>query len=220
MAEEDSSKSFLMKHWEGYKDFWGDRFSFLDNYSRFIKRDKPLPSWSEADVEEFIFSHPLHGPTQQRRLIKSFLMRHWEGYKEFWGERFSFLENYLRFIKRDKPLPSWSAADLCVCVCAEADVEEFIAFDPVHGPTLKTAREAAKFGAVGGLIGAVSTAGVTWKYSRSLHGTALSFGAGAVFGWTFGQEVANHWLQLYRMDTMASQVKFMEWWQNKVEGQS
>lgn len=35
---------------------------------------------------------------------------------------------------------------------------------------LKTAREAAKFGAVGGLLGAVSTAGVTWKYSRSLHG--------------------------------------------------
>ncbi|XP_060169970.1 succinate dehydrogenase subunit 6, mitochondrial-like isoform X2 [Lycium barbarum] len=85
---------------------------------------------------------------------------------------------------------------------------------------LRTAREAAKFGAVGGLVGAVSTAGVTWKYSRSLHGTALSFGAGAVFGWTFGQVVANHWLQLYRMDTMASQVKFMEWWQNKVEGQS
>uniref|UniRef100_M1A5G7 Uncharacterized protein n=1 Tax=Solanum tuberosum TaxID=4113 RepID=M1A5G7_SOLTU len=50
-------------------------------------------------------------------------------------------------------------------------------------------------------------------------GTALSLGAGAVFGWTFGQEVANHWLQLYRLDTMAAQVKFMEWWQNKVEGQ-
>ncbi|KAG5578386.1 hypothetical protein H5410_058520 [Solanum commersonii] len=147
---------------------------------------------------------------EENSVSKSFLRRHWEGYKEFWGERFSFLENYSRFIKRDKPLPSWS----------EADVEEFIASEPVHGPTLKTAREAAKFGAVGGLLGAVSTAGVTWKYSRSLHGTALSLGAGAVFGWTFGQEVANHWLQLYRMDTMASQVKFMEWWQNKVERQS
>ncbi|XP_059300291.1 succinate dehydrogenase subunit 6, mitochondrial [Lycium ferocissimum] len=141
---------------------------------------------------------------------QSFLRKHWEGYKEFWGERFSFLDNYSRFIKRDKPLPSWS----------ESDVEEFIASDPVHGPTLKTAREAAKISAVGGVIGAVSTAGVAWKYSRSLHGTALSLGAGAVFGWTFGQEVANHWLQLYRMDTMAAQVKFMEWWQNKAEGQS
>ncbi|KAK6787954.1 hypothetical protein RDI58_016479 [Solanum bulbocastanum] len=140
---------------------------------------------------------------------QSFLRRHWEGYKEFWGERFSFLDNYSRFIKRDKPLPSWS----------DSDVEEFIASDPLHGPTLRTAREATKISAVGGIIGAVSTAGVTWKYSRSLHGTALSLGAGAVFGWTFGQEVANHWLQLYRLDTMAAQVKFMEWWQNKVEGQ-
>ncbi|KAJ8559698.1 hypothetical protein K7X08_003756 [Anisodus acutangulus] len=138
---------------------------------------------------------------------QSFLRKHWEGYKEFWGERFSFLDNYSRFIKRDKPLPSWS----------ESDVEEFIASDPVHGSILKTAREAAKISAVGGIIGAVSTAGVAWKYSRSLHGATLSLGAGAVFGWTFGQEVANHWLQLYRMDTMAAQVKFMEWWQNKVE---
>lgn len=35
---------------------------------------------------------------------------------------------------------------------------------------LKTAREAVKFCAVGGIVGAVSTAGVAWKYSRSLHG--------------------------------------------------
>lgn len=35
---------------------------------------------------------------------------------------------------------------------------------------LRTAREAVKISAVGGIIGAVSTAGVTWKYSRSLHG--------------------------------------------------
>ncbi|KAI5667093.1 hypothetical protein M9H77_16946 [Catharanthus roseus] len=139
---------------------------------------------------------------------KGFLKRHWEGYKEFWGERFSFLDSYSRFIKLDKPLPSWSSAD----------VEEFIASDPVHGPALKTAREAVKFGAVGSLVGAVTTAGWTWKYSRSPHGAALSFGAGAVFGWTFGQEIANHYLQLYRLDTLTAQAKFMEWWQNKVEG--
>uniref|UniRef100_M1A5G5 Uncharacterized protein n=1 Tax=Solanum tuberosum TaxID=4113 RepID=M1A5G5_SOLTU len=64
MAEDSSSsQSFLRRHWEGYKEFWGERFSFLDNYSRFIKRDKPLPSWSDSDVEEFIASDPLHGPT-------------------------------------------------------------------------------------------------------------------------------------------------------------
>ncbi|KAG2674232.1 hypothetical protein I3843_13G110000 [Carya illinoinensis] len=143
-------------------------------------------------------------------LQQSFLKRHWEGYKEFWAERFSFLDNYSRFIKRDKPLPSWSSLD----------VQEFIASDPVHGPTLQTAREAVNFGLTGSVIGAVSTAGVTWKYSRSLHGAGLSFLAGGVFGWTFGHEIANHWLQLYRLDTMAAQVKFMEWWEKKCEGRS
>ncbi|KAK0582593.1 hypothetical protein LWI29_027397 [Acer saccharum] len=85
---------------------------------------------------------------------------------------------------------------------------------------LKTAREAVSFAITGSVIGAASTAGVAWKYSKSPHGTALSLGAGAVFGFTFGQEVANHWYQLYRMDTMAAQVKFMEWWERKSEGQS
>ncbi|KAA8544385.1 hypothetical protein F0562_022397 [Nyssa sinensis] len=138
----------------------------------------------------------------------SFFRRHWEGYKEFWKDRFSILDNYSRFVKRDTPLPSWS----------DSDVEEFIASDPVHGTTLKTAREAAKFSAVGSVIGAVSTAGFAWKYSRSLHGAALSFGAGAVFGWTFGQEIASHGLQLYRLDTMSAQVKFLEWWEKKTDG--
>ncbi|XP_048140391.1 succinate dehydrogenase subunit 6, mitochondrial isoform X1 [Rhodamnia argentea] len=139
----------------------------------------------------------------------SFFRKHWEGWKEFWGERFSFLENYTRFTDRDQPLPSWSASD----------VEEFIASDPVHGPTLKTAREAAKYAAIGSVLGAVTTAGFTWKYSRSLHvGAGLSFAAGAMFGWTFGQEIASHSLQLYRLDTMAAQVKFLEWWENKTGG--
>lgn len=48
--------------WEGYKEFWSERFSFLVNYSRFIKRDKPVTSWSNSDVEEFIASDPVHGP--------------------------------------------------------------------------------------------------------------------------------------------------------------
>ncbi|PSS09433.1 Succinate dehydrogenase [Actinidia chinensis var. chinensis] len=141
---------------------------------------------------------------------ESFFRKHWEGYKEFWTERFSFLDNYSRFVKRDHPLPSWS----------DADVEQFIASDPVNGPTLRTAREAVKYGATGSVIGAVSTAAFAWKYSRSLHGAALSFGAGAMFGWTFGHEFANHWLQLYRLDTMAAQVKFLDWWEKKSAGRA
>ncbi|KAJ1393408.1 succinate dehydrogenase subunit 6, mitochondrial-like [Sesbania bispinosa] len=132
----------------------------------------------------------------------------WEGYKEFWSERFSSLGNYSRFIKRDKPIQSWSSSD----------VEEFIASDPVHGPVLKTAREAVQFGLAGSALGAVFTAGFAWKYSRSLHGTGLSFLAGGVFGWTFGQEIANHALQLYRVDTLAAEAKFLDWWKWKTEG--
>ncbi|KAL3530253.1 hypothetical protein ACH5RR_009575 [Cinchona calisaya] len=84
---------------------------------------------------------------------------------------------------------------------------------------LKTARDAVKYGAVGSAVGAVTTAGWAWKYSKSLHGAGLSLAADTVFGWKFGQEIANHHLQLYRLDTMAAQTKFMEWWQKKVEGQ-
>lgn len=48
-------------------------------------------------------------------------------------------------------------------------------------------------------------------------GAALSSGAGAVFSWTFRHEIANHSLQLYRLDTMAAQVKFLDWWQSKTQ---
>ncbi|RDY08857.1 Succinate dehydrogenase subunit 6, mitochondrial, partial [Mucuna pruriens] len=133
---------------------------------------------------------------------------YWEGYKEFWSERFSFLGNYSKFIKRDKPLPSWSSSD----------VEEFIASDPVHGPVLRSAREAVQIGLTGSALGALFTAGYAWKYSRSLHGAGLSFLAGGIFGWTFGHEIANHALQLYRVDTLASEAKFLEWWSKKTGG--
>ena len=38
---------------------------------------------------------------------------------------------------------------------------------------LKCAREAAKFAATGSAIGAISTAGLAWKYSKSPHGIAI-----------------------------------------------
>ena len=57
------SESFVGKNWNGLKDFWSDRLSFFENYTRFTKRDAPLPSWSSSDVEEFIASDPVHGPT-------------------------------------------------------------------------------------------------------------------------------------------------------------
>lgn len=60
--EDSSSQSFFRRHWEGYKEFWSERFSILDNYSPFIQRQAPLPPWSSSDVEEFIASDPVHGP--------------------------------------------------------------------------------------------------------------------------------------------------------------
>lgn len=57
------SQSFLGGHWDGFKGFWVERLSFLENYTRFTKRDTPLPSWSSSDVDEFIASDPVHGPT-------------------------------------------------------------------------------------------------------------------------------------------------------------
>ncbi|KAL5575062.1 hypothetical protein UlMin_016761 [Ulmus minor] len=72
MADDSSSQSFLRRHWEEYMEFWGERFSFLDNFSRFVNRDKPLPSWSASDVEEFIASDPVHGPTLGFFLINLF----------------------------------------------------------------------------------------------------------------------------------------------------
>ncbi|XP_077224641.1 succinate dehydrogenase subunit [Tasmannia lanceolata] len=134
---------------------------------------------------------------------------YWKNWREYWATRFSILDSYKHIIlAREKPLPKWS----------DSDVEDFINSDPTHGPPLKAARKAAEISATGSAIGAVSTAGLAWKYSKSPHGAALAFGAGAIFGWTFGQEIAGHWLQLYRMDTMAAQLQFFDWWEKKCQG--
>ncbi|XP_031481651.1 succinate dehydrogenase subunit 6, mitochondrial [Nymphaea colorata] len=143
-------------------------------------------------------------------LSPSWWQRFLDEKKEYWGERLAFLENYREIYGREKPLPKWS----------KSDVEEFIDSDPVNGPPLKLAREAAKISAVGSVIGAVSTAGFSWKYSKSPHGALLSLGFGAVVGWTFGQEIASHWFQLYKYDTMAAQLKFFDWWESKTERRS
>ena len=63
IAMADSSPSFFRRHWEGWKDYWGERFAILDNYAKFVNRDKPIPKWSDSDVEEFIASDPVYGPT-------------------------------------------------------------------------------------------------------------------------------------------------------------
>lgn len=84
------SESFVGKNWNGFKDFWSDRLSFFDNYTRFTKRDAPLPSWSSSDVDEFIASDPVHGPTviSLRSLIAS---RLFVIYNHFRGDGISMM---------------------------------------------------------------------------------------------------------------------------------
>lgn len=53
-----------------------------------------------------------------------FLWRHFEEVKEHWKSNFSFLDYYKKSLGRKEPLPKWT----------DADVEEFIASDPVYGP--------------------------------------------------------------------------------------
>lgn len=82
-------------------------------------------------------------------------LKEWEEYKEFWSEHFSILDNYSKFI--NQPLRFQS----------DTDVQAFIALDPVHSPTLKTAHEAVKYSVVESVVGVVSTAGCpknAWKW--------------------------------------------------------
>ena len=58
----------------GFKDFMGERLSFLDHYAKFVNRDKPLPSWSDADVEAFIATDPVHGPAVISFSLLSFVL--------------------------------------------------------------------------------------------------------------------------------------------------
>jgi hypothetical protein len=49
---------------------------------------------------------------------------HFEGVKQHWAGNFAFLDYFKKVYGRAEPLPKWS----------DADVEEFIATDPVYGP--------------------------------------------------------------------------------------
>ncbi|MCL7033614.1 hypothetical protein MKW94_025788 [Papaver nudicaule] len=127
----------------------------------------------------------------------------------FWG-RFRFVEPFKKFIDAKEKGITWS----------DSDVEAFIAVDPVHGPIVENARKAAKVAAIGSAVGALHLGGTALRYSKSPHGTVLALGLGAVVGYTVGKEAASHYYQLYRADTMASQVKFLEWVTTKSEGRS
>ncbi|KAF9594259.1 hypothetical protein IFM89_028916 [Coptis chinensis] len=95
----------------------------------------------------------------------SFIKKHYQGWKEFWCERFSFRDDNKRLIEVGAKYPFWS----------DSNIEAFIAIDPVHGPAIKAAREAVKMATMGSVIGAVSTAGMAWKYSKSPHDSQFGY---------------------------------------------
>ncbi|XP_042427297.1 succinate dehydrogenase subunit 6, mitochondrial-like [Zingiber officinale] len=137
-----------------------------------------------------------------------FLWKHLEEVKEHWRSNFSFLDYYRKTLGRKEPLPKWT----------DADVEEFIASDPVYGLQLKAIRQSRKYAVAGGLLGAAHLGGVSLKYSKSPHGFVLATGFGALCGGVLGMEVAEHWKQLYKIDKQAANLRFLYWWEDKTLG--
>ncbi|AQK78248.1 Succinate dehydrogenase subunit 6 mitochondrial [Zea mays] len=138
---------------------------------------------------------------------------HFEGVKQHWASNFAFLDYFKKVYGRAEPLPKWS----------DADVDEFIASDPVYGPQmrfpqLKALRESRKFALAGALVGAAHLGGVALKYSKAPHGVLLATGFGAITGAVLGSEVADHWYQLYEMDKQGANLRFIYWWEDKVSG--
>ncbi|XP_062194919.1 succinate dehydrogenase subunit 6, mitochondrial-like [Phragmites australis] len=134
---------------------------------------------------------------------------HFEGVKQHWARNFAFLDYFKKVYGRAEPLPKWS----------DADVQEFIASDPVYGPQLKALRESRKFALAGALVGGAHLGGVAFKYSKAPHGVVLATGFGALTGAVLGSEVAEHWYQLYNMDKQGANLRFIYWWEDKVSGQ-
>ncbi|ONK73172.1 uncharacterized protein A4U43_C04F28020 [Asparagus officinalis] len=91
-----------------------------------------------------------------------FVKRHFEDVKEHWKSNLSFLDYYKKTLGRKDPLPKWT----------DADVEEFIASDPIYGPQLKAIRESRKFAVAGAIIGAAHLGGISFRYSKSPHGVS------------------------------------------------
>ncbi|KAJ8477006.1 hypothetical protein OPV22_020733 [Ensete ventricosum] len=137
-----------------------------------------------------------------------FLGRHYEEVKEHWKNNFAFLDYYKKTFGRREPLPKWT----------DADVEEFIASDPVYGPQLKVIRESRKYAIFGALLGAAHLGGVSLRYSKSPHGFVLATGFGVLCGGVLGLEVAEHWKQLYKIDKQAANLRFLYWWEDKALG--
>ncbi|KAG0561771.1 hypothetical protein M758_9G141600 [Ceratodon purpureus] len=123
-----------------------------------------------------------------------------------WREAFAPFHKFASISeRRSTPLPPWS----------EADVQEFIKSDPVHGPRLSLVRQGATIASIGAVVGGLATAGLAFKYSKNVPGAVMSFLGGTAMSWTIAEEAANLGLGLYKFNCMDTNLKFLAWWGSK-----
>ncbi|CAL9098337.1 unnamed protein product, partial [Musa textilis] len=143
-----------------------------------------------------------------------FLWRHYEEVKEHWKSNFAFLDYYKKTLGRKEPLPKWT----------DADVEEFIAADPVYGPQVLLPGpdldpDFSSIYSPGGSRSIWFSGIPSISLIRSTTaGFVLATAFGALCGGVFGLEVAEHWGQLYKIDKQAANLRFLYWWEDKISG--
>jgi hypothetical protein len=130
----------------------------------------------------------------------------WAIDKEAWKRKFRVaVELKAALTKDEKPLPPWTSED----------IETFAKEDPVYGPQVEALRRTSAATSYGAAVGALGSAGVAYRYSRSPHGAVLAGLLGAVTGWVVTNEGATWAYGLYKFDTLDANLKFIEWWRKK-----
>lgn len=76
-------------------------------------------------------------------------------------------------------------------------------------------RQGATIAAVGALTGGVATAALSYRYSKNGVGMVAALVGGTVFSWAIAEEGANLGLGLYKFNCMDTNLKFLDWWQQK-----
>jgi len=76
-------------------------------------------------------------------------------------------------------------------------------------------RQGATIATVGALTGGVATAALSYRYSKNGVGMVAALVGGTVFSWAIAEEGANLGLGLYKFNCMDTNLKFLDWWQQK-----
>eukprot|EP00243_Klebsormidium_subtile_P003751 TRINITY_DN17343_c0_g1_i1.p1 TRINITY_DN17343_c0_g1~~TRINITY_DN17343_c0_g1_i1.p1 ORF type:complete len:148 (-),score=17.67 TRINITY_DN17343_c0_g1_i1:225-668(-) len=130
----------------------------------------------------------------------------WAIDKEAWRRKFSTVVKLQSSMKEDeKALPAWTSKD----------IEAFAKEDPVYGPQVAALRKNSEACGYGAVAGAVGSAGVALRFSKSPHGAVLAGLLGGLTGWLVTNEGATWAYGTYKFDNMDANLKFVEWWRKK-----